>query len=296
MNERAASWPVLEEISVVIPTLGRETLVECLRRLAEGDARPARLILVDQGDNPLVAEWVAAAVGQGMRVEHHRAPRRGRAAAVNRGLERVRTRFVAITDDDCFVAPDWLSRMAEHLRSSPGAIVTGRVEPVGDEVVVAVVTSLIPATYRRPRLRHDSLSGGNMGAAMTVLERIGPLDEDPCLATAEDCEYSYRALRGGVPITYAPDVLVSHLGWRDAGEREATYRSYARSLAGFFGKYLRRGDWFIALRVAVHLLRASKRWTFGALARDADRALNGRAYVLGLVPGLVAGWRSGRSA
>jgi GT2 family glycosyltransferase len=135
-----------------------------------------------------------------------------------------------------------------------------------------------------------------MGAAITVLERIGPLDEDPCLATAEDCEYSYRALRGGVPIAYAPDVLVNHLGWRDAGEREATYRSYARSLAGFFGKYLRRGDWFIALRVAVHLLRASKRWAFGALARDADRALNGRAYVLGLVPGLVAGWRSGRSS
>ena len=286
--------PVLGDISVVIPTLGRETLSECLRRIADGEARPARVILVDQGNNPETAEWVAEVARAGLPVDHHRAPRRGRAAAVNRGLEHVRTRFVAITDDDCFAAPDWLPRLADHLRRSPGTIVTGRVEPMGEEEVVAVVTSRLPATYHRPRLRHDSLSGGNMGAAMTVLEGIGPLDEDPCLATAEDCEYSYRALRRGVPIAYAPDVLVSHLGWRDAGQRAATYRSYARSRAGFYGKYLRRGDWFIALRIGVQLLRASRRWASGVITGDAERALNGRANVLGLVPGLVAGWRSGR--
>jgi GT2 family glycosyltransferase len=296
MSGVPASRPVLDDISVVIPTLGRETLVECLERIADGDAWPARVILVDQGANARVAEWVAGQTGRGLRVEHHRAPRRGRAAAVNRGLEGVRTRFVGITDDDCFVAPDWLQRLTEHLRRAPDTIVTGRVEPVGEEEVVALVTSRIPATYLRPRLRHDSLSGGNMGAAMAVLEQIGPLDEDPCLATAEDCEYSYRALRRGVPIAYAPDVLVSHLGWRDLSQREATYRSYARSRAGFYGKYLRRGDWFIALRVGIQLLRSSRRWASGIITGDAERALNGRANVLGLVPGLVAGWRRGRSS
>lgn len=285
---------VLEDISVVIPTLGRDTLAECLLRIAEGDAWPASVILVDQGSNPRVEEWVAERASQGLVVEHVRAPRRGRAAAVNRGLERVATLFVAITDDDCFIERDWLRRMATRLRDRPDEIVTGRVEPAGEEPVVAVVTSLTPATFRRPRLKHDSLSGGNMGAAMVALARIGPLDDDPCLATAEDCEYSYRALRRGVPITYAPEVVVYHLGWRDAGQRASTYRAYARSLAGFFGKYLRRGDWFIALRVGIHLLRSVKRWVLGVVTRNPDRALNGRAYVLGLVPGLVAGWRSGR--
>lgn len=287
--------PALDDMTVVIPTLGRETLDECLQRLAAGVAWPAKLILVDQGENRHVAEWTAEHTARGLNVDHVRAPRRGRAAAVNRGLERVETRFVAVTDDDCFVAPDWLWRMTEHLRREPGGIVTGRVEPAGDERVVAVVTSRVPATYRRPRLKHDSLSGGNMGAAIVVLAKIGPLDEDPCLATAEDCEYSYRALRTGVPITYAPDVVVAHLGWRDTGQRAETYQAYARSRAGFYGKYLRRGDWFIALRVGVQLVRALKRWGLGAIARDPDRVLNGRANVMGLVPGLVAGWRSGRT-
>jgi GT2 family glycosyltransferase len=296
MSVATGTRPVLEDISVVIPSLGRETLIECLQRIADGDAWPACVILVDQGADPRVAEWVAERARQGLQLDHHRAPRCGRAAAVNRGLERVRTRFVAITDDDCFVAPDWLRRLTEYLRRSPDTIVTGRVEPAGEEEVVALVTSRVPATYRRPRLRHDSLSGGNMGAAMTVLRAIGPLDEDPCLATAEDCEYSYRTLRRGVPIAYAPDVVVSHLGWRDADQRRATYRSYSRSLAGFFGKYLRRGDWFIALRVGVHLLRATRRWLSGVATGDADRALHGRAHVLGLLPGLMAGWRSGRTS
>lgn len=296
MSPAPGTPPVLEDISVVIPTLGRDTLRECLGRIVGGEAWPARVVLVDQGETDTVAAWVDEAARRGLGIDHHRAPRRGRAAAVNRGIERVRTRFVAITDDDCFIAPDWLPQMVEHLRRSPDAIVTGRVEAVGDEEVIAVVTSRLPAVHRRPRLRHDSLSGGNMGAAVEVLERVGPLDEDPCLATAEDCEYSYRALRRGVSIVYAPDVVVSHLGWRNAGQRAAAYRSYARSRAGFYGKYLRRGDPFIALRIAIQLGRAFRRWVSGALAGDADRALHGRAFVLELVPGLVAGWRSDRHA
>lgn len=285
---------ILEDISVVIPTLGRDTLAECLQRIAAGDAWPASVIVIDQGSEPRVRQWVSERVSEGLAVQHVDAPRRGRAAAVNRGLERVTSRFVAITDDDCFVEPDWLRRMATRLRDRPQEIVTGRVEPAGEKPVVAIVTSLAEATQRKPRLRFDLLSGGNMGAAMDVLARIGPLDEDPCLATAEDCEYSYRALRREIPITYAPDVLVHHLGWRDVGQREETYRTYARSHAGFFGKYLRHGDWFIALRVAVHFLRSLKRWGLGIVTGNTDRALNGRAYVLGLVPGLMAGWRSGR--
>jgi len=86
--------------------------------------------------------------------------------------------------------------------------------------------------------------------------------------------------------------VVTHLAWRDAAERKDQYYSYALSQGGFYGWYLRQGDAFIALRVIVHLLRASRRWLVGRLRGDADLARNGRAYVLGLLPGLRAGWRS----
>jgi GT2 family glycosyltransferase len=199
---------------------------------------------------------------------------------------------VVITDDDCLVAPDWMARLGERLRRHPGAIITGRVEAGEGEAQLSVVTSTSEQIQRRPALRFDRLSGGNMGLPLEVARRVGPFTESPAMRTAEDGEFAYRALRAGVPIVYAPEVVVTHLAWRDAAEREDQYYSYALSQGGFYGWYLRKGDAFIALRVIVHLLRASRRWLVGRLRGNADVARNGRAYVLGLLPGLRAGWRS----
>ena len=58
-----------------------------------------------------------------------------------------------------------------------------------------------------------------------------------------------------------------------------------------YGKYLRRGDPFIALRVLVHHVRACKRWMRGALGGDEELAENGWAYLTETWPGIVAGWR-----
>ena len=287
-----AGRPTAEDVTVVIPTLGRGILREALAALAGGSVLPARVIVVHQGDDPEVAEWTRRAP-DGLAVEYVRSDQRGRAAGVNSGVERVATRFVVITDDDCLADPEWIGRMGERLRAEPDALLTGRVEATGDEAPVAVVGSRTPDRQRRPRLRYDRLSGGNMGGALEVLRRVGPLDEDPCLATAEDGELAYRALRSGVPIVYDPEIVVTHVGWRDRDQRGGQYRSYARSTAGFYGKYLRRGDAFIALRVVVHLLRSLRRWAMGVLRGDDDQRARGRAYASELLPGLRAGWRSG---
>jgi GT2 family glycosyltransferase len=284
---------VCDDLTVVIPTLGRPILEAALVALASGTLWPEELVLVEQGNNPDVDSWVRALRQSGMQVRHQRFAERGRAAGVNRGIERTRTRFVAVTDDDCLVEADWVAAVTERLRATPEAIVTGRVEALGD-TVIAAVTSRVPVVYRRRRLRFDAMSGGNMGAAVGVLHRVGPFDEDPCLATAEDCEYSYRALRAGVSIVYAPEVVVRHVGWRDEAERAAQYDRYGRSLGGFLGKYLRRGDWCIGLRTVVHALRAAKRWLRGVVTGDRELARNGRAYLAGLLPGLRAGWFSER--
>ena len=288
--------PVLEDITVVIPTLGRALLETSLQRIAQGSTWPGKIIVVDQSASPTVAGWLLRLRALGIETEHVPSSQRGRAAGVNRGLETVTTHFVAITDDDCFVEPNWLENMAIKLRENPAAIISGRVESAGDEPVLVVVDSLKPAVQRRPRFRSDSMCGGNMGAAMDVIKRIGLFDEDPCLRTAEDCEYSYRALRSGIPIIYAPDVAVRHFGWRAESERAIQYRNYARSHAGFFGKYLRRGDWFIAVRTLIHLVRSIRRWARGTLSSNKDLALNGRAYVTELFPGILAGWRSSRAS
>jgi GT2 family glycosyltransferase len=120
-------------------------------------------------------------------------------------------------------------------------------------------------------------------------------DEHPSVRTSEDGEWSYRALRAGVPIYYVPDACVRHFGWRDEAQRTTQYQDYARSHGGFYGKYLRQGDWFIALRVIVHYYRDLRRWVRGTLTGDQEAALYGRAYVTGLLPGIIAGFRRERT-
>jgi GT2 family glycosyltransferase len=283
--------PIDAELTLVIPTLGRPILRRMLDAVGAGDTWPARIVIVDQGRRAAIAaladEWRAA----GLDVLYLPSERKGRSAGLNDGIARVATPYVAITDDDCLVAPDWVRRLGERLRRHAPAIVTGRVDPGEGAAQLAVVTSDVEEIQQRPRLRFDRLSGGNMGMSLAVARRVGPFAEAASMRTAEDNEYAYRALRAGVPIVYAPDVVVAHLGWRDAGERVDQYRGYALSQGGFFGWYLRQGDVFIALRVVVHLLRSLRRWLVARLQGNEEMALNGRAYVQGLLPGLVAGWR-----
>jgi GT2 family glycosyltransferase len=285
--------PLLNDITIVIPTLGRPILEESLYWIVAGSAWPGSLIVVDQGSSQQVAAWLERLQSLGINAEYVSSSQCGKAAALNRGIERTRTRFVAVTDDDCFVAPNWLRNMAARLHETPEAVITGPADGEGSEAVVAVVTSRTPAIYHRPQLKFDAFCGSNLGVTIAVVERVGLFDEDPCLLAAEDCEWSYRALCSGVPIIYAPEIVVWHIGWRDVGQRAIRYQAYARSHGGFYGKYLRRGDWFIALRAVTHLLRALRRWLGGLISGDEELALIGRTYITGLLPGIIAGWRSG---
>lgn len=282
---------VLDEISIVIPTLGRDILEQSLFRILVGTTWPGCLIVVEQGSNPKVAKMMKRVQEVGIRVKHILSSQRGRSAGINRGLEQADTHFVAITDDDCFVEGDWLSNMAATLEQHPEAVITGRVEAAGEDMVL-VVTSRTPTVQYHPRLTFDSMSGGNMGASLETFRKVGMFDEDPVMATAEDAEWAYRALRKRVCIRYEPDVVLAHYGWRETGSRAEQYRDYALSHGGFYGKYLRRGDLFILARAAVHTGRALRRWFRGIVGGNAELAMLGRAYCLNLLPGIQAGLRS----
>ncbi len=295
LNMEFESRPIQEDISIVIPTLGRQILEQSLYWILTGNAWPGWLVVVEQGSNPDVARWLLRVEELGIGVRHILSAQRGRSAGINRGLEQVNTRFVAITDDDCFVDANWLLNMSNKLRHNPDAVVTGRIEAAGEEMIT-IVTSLEPAVYHRPRLKFDSMSGGNMGTSLTVFRKVGLFDEDPCMRTAEDAEWAYRALRSGVSILYDPDVCLWHYGWRDPEKRVELYQHYALSHGGFYGKYLRKGDMFIFFRAMTHFLRALRRWIRGRIRGDSEKALNGKAYFLWLLPGILAGLRSKQEA
>ena len=284
------------ELTLVIPTLGRSLLRRTLESVVAGTAWPGRVIVVDQGQKAEIQALAEELCARGLDVEYVPSTRTGRAAGLNTGIDRVTSRYFCITDDDCPAASDWIAGMGERLRRHPGAIVTGSAVAGEGEIQLAVVTSETESVQRRPSLKFDRMTGANVGMALDVYHAVGPFTEDRSMQTAEDVEFAYRALRRGIAIVYAPELVVEHLGWRDAKERDGQYRGYARSHGGVYGWYLRRGDLFLAARMTVHLVRASRRWLMATLSGDQEGARNGRAYVLGLWTGVRDGWiAAGRS-
>jgi GT2 family glycosyltransferase len=287
--------PILDDITVVIPTLGRAILEEALAWIVAGSAWPGGLIVVDQSSSSQVRTWVESLQPLGIDARYVPSSQRGRSAGLNRGLEQVRTCFVTMTDDDCFVTTDWLHRMLKRLQQEPGAIVTGRVDLAGnEEVAFSVVTSRDFRRYERPQLKAHPFIGGNAGLAMDLVRRIGPFDEHPCLQSAEDNDYGYRALRQGIPIVYDPDIVLLHYHWRDASQRAARYADYARSQGGFYGTHMRWGNWIIWQQAARGLVRGPVRWLRGAIRSDQDMVARGRAGTLYMLLGIAAGLKHGK--
>jgi GT2 family glycosyltransferase len=285
--------PVADDVTAVIPTMGGPLLQGCLDSIADGTLWPANLVVVNQGESGPAAGWISALQDRGMAVTHVMSDRTGISAATNCGLARVATPFAAVTHDDCRVRKDWLERLAACLRATGDAIVTGRVEPDGDGIVLTVKTEPEGRIYTVPLLDGDVLFPPNMGFAVALVDRVGPFDEHPSLATAgEDNEWAHRVMRAGVAIVYEPSVVVGHLARHRPEDLPALYRRYARGQGAFYGTWLRRGDWWIARRAARDLLRVPWLLVRGLVTTNCNLIVMGWGQAAGLLPGIFAGWRN----
>lgn len=287
---RKEAGQVSPDFTVIIPTIGRPILQECLQCILYGSMLPGYVVIVDQGNNPEVEGWIEKANSLGPALVYVKSSGRSPSSARNQGMECVQSSFVVAIDDDCLAASDWLEKMTFYLRRDPHSIVTGRVEPAGDGLPPTVVMDDASQIIRKPSLRITSpLSTGNMGVSTALARQIGAFDEN--LFTAEDIDWAYRALRMGIPIFYAPDVIVRHYHWRDRGQTAVNYQAYAAGLGAFYGKHLRRGDWSMAMRILLALYRGVKSLVSGWVKHDEDQYLVGLARMTQFLPGLAYGFR-----
>lgn len=124
--------------SVVICTYNRlnrlPSALDALGRL-EDPGVPYELVVVDNGSTDGTAAWLAmwaAATRPGgppRRLLHE--PRSGKSFALNRAIRQTTSEWLAFTDDDVLVAPDWLRVMAEAFAADPSTdYLGGKVFPI----------------------------------------------------------------------------------------------------------------------------------------------------------------------
>lgn len=176
-------------VSVIIPTIGRDTLVRCRAALA-GQTRPGdEIITVTDHD------------------------RRGAAWARNEGVRRAKGDLIAFIDDDAIAPPDWLERLIRAI-DEYGAAAAGGTYQETDPLLDAI-------RRRNPAPLVEQLdAGGLVGNAGNILFTRAWLEKcfaedghvfNPCFAgPGEDWELIWRLRKRGATMVYVPNP-VTHL-------------------------------------------------------------------------------------
>lgn len=172
----------------------------------------------------------------------------GLAIARNTALSASRGHMLLLTDDDCTVAPDWLSVAVNLLQAEPMQLIGGRVE-LGDplDLPLAIKTSRTPGVLADPGGLWGFLHGANLAFGRCVVARAGGFDPrfgaGSRLRSAEDVDFAYRVLQAGIRIAYEPALVVHHFhGRRGAGTWYKQVGDHAYGFGAMAAKYALRGD------------------------------------------------------
>ncbi len=246
-------------MDIVVPTRGRGALIETtISSIRQSIHTNFTLWIIDQSDDDATAQTVAPHQRADARVRYVHSIGRGISVARNEGVALGCAPFILFTDDDCAVAPCWVGTMLDELAQEETWAVFGRVLPSVEgsgtaasaelpPVPIAIKTSLRRAVYKGSRFNLGFGHGACMGVRRSSYEQVYGFDEllgtGGPLHSWEDRDLGYRVLRRGGRIVYAPGSLVYHRQWRDWGEVQRTYRSYALGAGAATAKYLRCGDW-----------------------------------------------------
>ena len=202
--------------SVIIPTWNRpQALHDCLQSFTTLDYPADRweLIVVNDGGEAsftAVTDQLCGALPlQLITIEHA-----GPASARNAGAKQSRGDFIAFTDDDCRIFPDWLNQFLAGFSDPRWDALGGQsVTPFEQNVGEKAWQHLTDFLYEF--MRDDAgnsllLISNNAAYRRATFESLGGFDETFPLAAAEDMELSYRLLHHDYRQRFFPEAKVWH--------------------------------------------------------------------------------------
>lgn len=179
--------------SVVVPTIGRPCLADCLRALAAADGHPPEeVVVVDDRRGP-TGPLPLEAAGE-LRLRTLRTGGRGPAAARNAGWRTVRTPWTVFLDDDVQVLPDWSRRLADDLGAASAS--TGGSQ---GRLRVPLPEDRRPTDWERctAGLENAAWATADMAYRTAALADVEGFDERFGRAFREDADLALRVREAG---------------------------------------------------------------------------------------------------
>jgi glycosyltransferase involved in cell wall biosynthesis len=172
----------------------------------------------------------------------------GKSLGLNQGLRVAGGDIIALIDDDCYVAPDYIDRVLEIFADPKIGFAGGRVDlfdPTDYPMTIKTPTEadfLAPRNYVEP----GWILGANMMFRRQILEAIGGFDPDfgpgARFPAGEDPDVQARASFAGWWGLYNPDVVVAHHHRRKVKDVPALRRIYSMGTGAYKAKFLLNAD------------------------------------------------------
>jgi GT2 family glycosyltransferase len=211
--------------------------------------------------------------------------------ARNIGIAHTQAPFIAITDQDCIVPPDWLARLLARHQEDDYAVVGGAIGNGTPDSVVGTASYLIefneflPAgpSHLVPTVPHC-----NVCFRREAFSTVGPFVAVP--PGAEDQVYNFLLCQKGQRILFDPTIVVTHLNRTDF----SAFLRHQRLLG--FGSAIARRTVAIPGQLFIHHPKLAYTLPFVRLLRTQARLLatNRPAFLrsLRLLPLLMPGYVS----
>ena len=289
----------MQPMTVVIGTRNHgDSIARTVAAIVASDHPDWRLHVVDQSDDDRTAHAMAPFLGD-RRIHYRRSGTVGLSLARNLGIAEATTELVAVTDDDCEVAPDWLAEIDRAFALDPRiGLVFGNVLPGPHDRRAGFVPAYVTEEPQLARGLRDKNRVEGTGASMAVRRSqwlaLGGFDETlgsgAPLRAGEEIDLTIRALAAGCFVYETPRVRVIHHGFYPLAVQRAVMAHYWYGTGAAFARGF-AGNPVAMTRVLIGL---AGRWASqpsrvaSSLDARQHRARRLVAFARGFAAGLVA--------
>lgn len=215
-----------QDVSVIIPNWnGAVVLQPALGALARQTLPPARVLVVDNGSTDQSIQIARAGGAEVVELGANH----GFCRAVNEGIRRCETGWIAVLNNDVEVAPDWLERLMERVSDSYW-FYAPRLLRHDDPTQIDGSFDLVSRAACAWRAGHGARDGDHWREERPIafppftaclfrrslFERVGLLEES-FVSYLEDVDFGFRCALQGLPGLYVPAAAASHRGGATLG-------------------------------------------------------------------------------
>lgn len=200
--------------SVIVPTHDRRlSLQQTLHSLFQQDFQDFEIIVVNDGSSDDTDEYLSHLASEG-KIVYLKQSNRGPASARNAGLKVAKGQYIAFTDDDCLVPPDWLRRFTHYFERTRvdvvGGIVRNRVRDNIFSEVSQEISNHFVKFLGRDNQPTAFLTSNNVAYHSESVRKAGGFSDRFRYPGGEERALHQVILQQGGKIMMLPDQIIEH--------------------------------------------------------------------------------------